>query len=423
MRRHIHRLACLGLLTAPAHGQAPEPQGREHRTEPPIRRAAPDTDPTSPATGDALQRAVHDARAWLLRWGITPEVTLAVDLSTVRGGADSGGTAARGLLDVGAHIDTDHLLGIDDSQLFVDFQWQRGESIREETGSLQDVSNIDAEDRAQLAKLWFQQTLFDRHVRYKLGKADANTDFAYSVHSARFLHPSFGFSPTIVGMPSYPDPSFGGVFELRPLPGLACRAGVYDGAGARGVKTGERGPETLWSGEHRLFSIAEAGYSWQPERGDRLAIGAHYHDAAFTSSTGDRDRGVAGFYAVLDQSLWIDDSPRGRAFGAFGQLGSVLDGGGDPAPIDLYLGAGLVCTSPFAGRPDDACGLAANWARLAPDMRTTSGEQGEFTCELFYTLQVNDWLRLKPDLQWLPDPAAGTGGEAWVFTLRAIVTF
>lgn len=189
------------------------------------------------------------------------------------------------------------------------------------------------------------------------------------------------------------------------------------------LQTGERGPETLWSGEHRLFSIAETSYAWNAERTNRLAIGAHYHDGTFASTTVARDRGVACLYAVLDQVLWYADSPRGRSYAAFGQFGTVLARDGDPATFDRYLGAGIVCSTPFAGRPDDACGIGANWARLAPDTRASTGERGELTFELFYALQVNDWLQLEPDLQWLPDPAAGTGGEAWVFTLRAIVAF
>jgi hypothetical protein len=47
---------------------------------------------------------------------------------------------------------------------------------------------------------------------------------AYVEYGFRFIHSAFGHSPTILGMPSYPDPSYGASLFLRPGAGF-CEPG------------------------------------------------------------------------------------------------------------------------------------------------------------------------------------------------------
>src|SRR5204862_431765 len=111
---------------------------------------------------------------------------------------------------------------------------------------------------------------------------DANADIAYVEYGLRFVSSSFGHSPTILGMPSYPDPSYGASLFLRPGEGWYAGAGVYDGAAQAGVRTGQSGPGTLFGSPSDLFLIGEAGRKWDGEvLPGRAGIGAWRHTGDF----------------------------------------------------------------------------------------------------------------------------------------------
>ena len=254
-----------GLATAQTpHAQEPE-TGRENRAQEPGRR--PPGVPREQIAGGRWpildwQQATGDwggFRAWLNERGVDPEVFLTSDASWVAsGGADRGGTALRALFDATVTIDGGKLLGVEGARLFADFQVQGGSDGTVDVGDLQGYSNIDGPHRVQLAKVWYEQVLLDRALRFKIGKVDANTDFAYVEHGFRFLNSSFGFSPTVLGFPTYPDPAFGALAFVRPGGGVYLGAGVFDGATQAGVATGPRGPRTLFDDPAGLFAIGEA---------------------------------------------------------------------------------------------------------------------------------------------------------------------
>jgi len=71
--------------------------------------------------------------------------------------------------------------------------------------TFQGISNIDSSNRTHLYEMWFEQNLFGKKMRIKAGKVDANTEFAFVENALDFINPSMGFSPTIVGFPTFPD--------------------------------------------------------------------------------------------------------------------------------------------------------------------------------------------------------------------------
>jgi carbohydrate-selective porin OprB len=50
-------------------------------------------------------------------------------------------------------------------------------------GDLQGFNNVDSDRFRQLSEVWLEQCLFGDRLRVKLGKADANADFARVVAS------------------------------------------------------------------------------------------------------------------------------------------------------------------------------------------------------------------------------------------------
>ena len=67
--------------------------------------------------------------------------------------------------------------------------------------TIQAFVNNDADDFTALYELWYEQYLFDDVVRVKIGKLDANSEFAYVEHGGEFIHSSPGVSPSILSFP------------------------------------------------------------------------------------------------------------------------------------------------------------------------------------------------------------------------------
>lgn len=420
-RRPLFSLALSGCVPLLAQDL---PRGAESVQQPPTRFHE-----HQPAGGGLFDRSHltgdwFGGRSWLERHGLQLEAFTTTDASLLlHGGVDRHGTALRTLLDVTLTVDTEAWCGWRGGTLFADFQLQRGDDGSDDTGDLQRYSNIDEQDRTQLAKLWLEQQLIDGGLRLRLGKSDTNADFDVIEHGANFLHASFGHSPTLLAMPTYPDPSFGAALLATPGGGVYANLGVYDGATQAGVATGPRGPRTLFGAPSDLYLIGEVGLGWgeaAPGAGaGRAGVGIWHHTGDFDRHDGGVDRGTTGAYGLLDQQL--------LQFAGGGVLGGFLMyGWADPdlSPFEHHLGGGLQWSAPFAQRPDDAVGLGCSWASFSDRPAAGMRGSGELAIELYYQLRLLPWLTLQPDLQWIDRPGGRDDvDDALVLTLRTSVVF
>ena len=423
-RYRLVALACMPLLGAQ---DAPREASRPLRAiEPAIGVARTADEDHSFLGGSHASGDWAGIRPWLRDRGILLEAYLLTDASLVAGGGmDPGRAVVRSLLDVALTLETEPLFGIAGGHLFADFQLQRGPDGSRDVGDLQVYSNIDGEDRTQLAQIWYEQALFEDYIWIKLGKADANTDFAYVDHGARFINSSFGFSPTTLGFPTYPDPSFGAALFVRPTDGVYAGAGVYDGATNAGIPTGTHGPRTLFGPPSDLFVVTEFGLRWTDAvdiAPGRIGFGIWRHTGDFTTFDSTRTTRAAGGYVVADQILWrpAEAASTDRGLASFLQLGWADS---EISPIAFHFGTGLTWTGPFNSRPADALGIAATWARFTNAPGAPLRGEGELALECFYTLQSTPWMRLKADVQWIVDPGGSGLDDALVFTLRSAVSF
>lgn len=147
-------------------------------------------------------------RPWLDDSGLIIDATLVTDASRrMWGTPQRPSTAIRSLFDLQLTVDTNRLWGWQGGVFFLDFQTINGENGAVVIPTAQGISNIDADSRTQLPQVYFQQALCGNRLTIKVGKVDANSDFAIVEYATEFIHPSMGFSPTIFVMPSYPDPA------------------------------------------------------------------------------------------------------------------------------------------------------------------------------------------------------------------------
>ncbi len=380
-----------------------------------------------PPTPEEGGQAVPDGRLWPVfnqpAEGVTVEGTLIFDASiNLHGGVNTNGSAFRHLLDINITLDTETVFGLEGGTVGLLFQNQNGpDASAQDTGDLQVFSNIDADGRTQLAEFWYEQVLPDEPVRLVVGKIDANALFAFVEHGAEFIHSSPGFSPTILGFPSYPDPAMSVNVFFEPSNSVYFGAGLFDGALNEGLLTGERGPSTFFHDPGDLFMIAEAGSRWATTDGleGRLGVGVWHHNGTFAKFDGGTEDGATGFYVVFDQALWRKDEQRGvNLFAQYGYADERV------SEIVHHIGAGLTVDGLIANRGDDLLGLMGSYAHLSDEAGAGFTEDYELAIELFYLARVNGSFSLKPDLQYIIHPGGDASlNDALVATLRGELTF
>lgn len=397
----------------------------------------------APSTGGEAERASASTSEWTAWWeggrltgswaglrgqledaGLAFEGSWTVDLSSVLGGGLRRRGVQRSLVDVAARVDLSRVVGWAGAALYADYQVLTGANGSDDAGDIQGFSSIDGRDLAQLSELWFEQRLFDDRMRIKLGKVDANTEFAFAENAGGFVSSSMGMSPTIL-LPTYPDPATSVNVFVAPSEPTYAGIGVYDGAAVRGVHTGSRGPATFFDDFAELFTVGEVGARWGDALAGRLGIGGWYQDGAFDVDDGagtTHRRGTAGAYLVLDQSLWraneSSDDERGLA-------GFVMWGWTEPAvaEIEHHLGGGVAWRGPFAARAADELGVGASWVGAGDALDPAIRRTHELTIEIYYAAAVSGWLVVEPDLQWISSPlGAADADDAWVGSLRLTLT-
>lgn len=367
------------------------------------------------------------ARTRLADAGLTFEASYIFEWSGVWKGGASGRGTRRTLLDVNITLDAGRAFGLDGGTLFFDASSTSKSGGSEEVGDAQGFSNIETDESVdQIAELWYEQVFGDGALRFKAGKIEANAEFAFVNAAGEFINSSAGFSPTVLGFPTYPDPATGVVAQAFLSERVSISVGVFDGAaGVDGVRTGTRGPSTFFSSDlsDDYFFVGELGLGWElpSARAGRVGLGVWRHTGKWATFDGGEKSGTSGVYALAEQRLWArdpNDSDSDAGLHVFAQFGWADR---DVSEIELHAAAGLTLLGVFGSRGDDAAGVYVSWAR----MNERAGYDADETAiEFFYRLQLTPWISLKPDVQVILNPGGdGRAETAVVASLRAEIVF
>jgi porin len=381
------------------------------------------------------ERATGDwagARPWPEEHGLTFEIGYTSDFFyNTRGGLNtSDADQYRGLFDLSLTIDTEGVGLWKGGSFFFDFQQIHGRDISERhVGDMQALNNADAPDRTQLAEYWYEHSLLDGKLRFKLGKMDANADFAYVDFGGEHINSSAGVNP-VVPIPTYPDGALGAAVFVEPAEWIYAAAGVYDANGL-GNRTGF---DTAFHGRNDSFTIAEIGL--RPtfsvagqELPGAYRVGGWYHsgdwDVFFNDLGGRRParthRGNAGLYVNFDQLLYrerpdVEDDEQG--LGAFFQFAWAPSSYNE---ISQYYGFGAQYVGLIPRRDADIAGIGFYHASLSGEVQSLEARFSETAIEAFYKCQLMEFLSIKPDLQYIVNPG-GNGRDAVVVGVRLEIT-
>ncbi len=369
------------------------------------------------------------ARTSLEERGITFAGSYLLDWSSVWSGGLRNVASTRSLVDLNATVDLDRLAGWHGAAVFFDFQSTDMRGGSADVGDFQGIDNVESgRNMDQISELWFEQKLFDGRVRFKLGKIDANAEFAFLDAAAGVVSSTGSISATMLGNPTYPDPATGIVAFAYPTDWFYAGGGFFDGATMDGYPTGPRGPATFFSDDKSSswYWIGELGLTWKQLAGvgkGRLAGGIWHHTAEFSRFDGGVDDGATGFYLVGEQQVVArgeSEELAGKGLFVFARYGwadeEVSDAGN-------HLGVGVSVFGTFGGRDDDEAGLYYSYVDLSDD-RDAGYAEDEHLIELYYMVQVTPWLTVRPDVQFVLNPGGdSTIDDAVVGMLRFEVTF
>jgi porin len=280
--------------------------------------------------------------------------------------------AYRGNLDLLLQLDASKAKLWDGGIVFVYGQDGHGRGVSGSPGFAMPVSNYEGPSFTQLSEFWLYQVL-PGGAALRLGKQDANRDFAAPRFGGNFMNSSFGVLPT-APMPSYPAPALG-VAAFVPLSSwMDARAGAYEGD-----------PEIESFGAHAfdgsVFAIAAANLHAGREgpHDTILQIGGWYHD--------DPDR--SGAFAIADTLIHL--APQGESDHRNVQFFVRGNWEPDAAAPDaaVYVGGGVTANG-FIGA-NNTIGLGVGYVSV------TKADQG--FVELFFKWRRIEWFTIEPDLQ------------------------
>ncbi len=305
---------------------------------------------------------------------------------------------------------------------FLHLQHQHGNGISEDyVGDFQVLSNMDADDFQQVSEIWYRHAFLEDRLRMKLGKQDANEDFAGVDYGAEFINSSAGFSPTIP-LVTYPDPGWGLVVGLEPVRWFSVNTGVYEGRPDGGRSVGDTldnlfGPMVMLEPALHYTMAGRAGHFraggwWNGDRFDRLD-----NDNPAPGTVGES----YGFYLSWDQTLWrleLEEKEDDRGIGIFGQYGWAPE---DRSEAEHYLGGGLQWTGPIPTREQDVVGVGVFHVKFSDE--ADFDKQAETAVELFYKAQLCGFLSVKPDVQYIVDPGGSSNPDALAVGARLEISF
>ncbi len=325
-------------------------------------------------------------------------------------GFTSDGADFRGLLETSVSLDLEKAFHWNGGRVSASLHDYFGSDATEDLiEDAQGFSNIDSSPMNRIYELWFEQTLAQGKVRFKAGRIDANTEFAYVENATEFLNSSMGFSPTILGLNTYPAPRTGGLVALKPANYLYVTLGDFRCPVHGDMAIGEVG--TRWKLTNRLTP-------------GRLAFGFWIHPHNREGFMQDSAFGVHGYYLIAEQMLWsahpgaMEDTRGLRAFAQWGNADPMFSG------ISRHLGGGLEWVGPISRRPTDVLGVGATNVRLGQDYFQLPMSGSERSVESFYKISLRRWMSLTADLQLIEDTANSLSQtKPYVGTLRMTFSY
>ncbi len=322
-----------------------------------------------------------------------------------RGGINTNAaTRYRGNLDLTLTLDTEAANWWKSGQFMVYLQQGHGRTLSKDfVGDAQFYNNFDTspkrQDLTQLGEYWYKHRFADDSLSVKIGRQDANSDFAYADLGGDFVNSSF-LTLANIPMPTWPYQAVGVSSLYQVNDKLRLGGGAYD----HGHDIGQWWATTTNRG---MFFIGQADYQPFVDIADAsltiVRFGSWYttSDTLAVDANSDFDNNY-GFYTTVDRMLISESVDAAQGLGTFLQYAWAPQ---DRNQIDVTYGGGLVYRGLLPNRDIDTLGIGFTVVEFSSALFPITGQTSENAIELFYKARLNDWLTVQPDMQYIARPS------------------
>lgn len=381
------------------------------------------------------------------------------------------GTVYTGLLDFGATVDLEKLVGWQGASVSTTWLWLSGRDASEDlVGNFLTISNIAGFNTLRMMELWFQQNLFDDKLSIRIGQLTADSEFVISDYGSLFINGTFGWPAFMYtnipnGGPGYPMGTLGVRVAVTPWDWLTFQSAVFQGnvfeqnVNRHGFKwdlSANQGYTWLnelqvrWN--HAEDTTALPGQAKFGAWFDTADFADPYYDESGTPLADEDSSGNPrshpwnyGFYWILDQMLYREPSesitslskdgkskavvekPSQQGLGFFGRIAFEPE---DRNFLGFYFDTGLTYTGLIPTRDEDQIGIGFGYAQLTNGARNTLKDEGsvatgaEMVLEVTYQAVITPWFTVQPDIQYIINPGGTQDlNNAFLIGGRASITF
>lgn len=347
------------------------------------------------------------------------------------GGARQGADYA-GELSFGATVDMEKLAGLKGGSFHVLFTQRHGNNLAAQTinNSVSVQQIYGGGQTAQLTIFTYEQKLFDDMVDVEFGRTDLGDEFQVSPFYCDFQSNAFCGNPDAMGKitstPFYPVSIWGGRVLIAPSPNVYMKIGAYqsdpntDPGAHHGFDWGTEGSNGFLIPIEAGFKFNQAGAVADNQYDVGVIFDRTHYSAPFFNAFGPEQFGRTAVYAQAQQMVYqpVADKPQGIYL--FAQAMAGVSGGKQVANFEAE--AGMIWQGIVASRPDDNLGFAisdvhynnrylnylydgvGNVNSRVAQGGTELPDNNMMMMELHYAVQINPWLNVMPNFQYIIHP-------------------
>jgi len=345
---------------------------------------------------------------------------------TVHGGESHGARYAQQLR-IGARFDLSKIFGAENAgTVQVMVTDRRGTSASADlVGNRLPVQEIYGGEYTRISEVSYERTLFTPNLDMKIGYMPMGNDFGGMSVLTNFVNAGFCAHPLSMsggsGWTNAPSGHWGGMLKFKINDEWAVQTAAFE---VNPITNSESKYALRMSPDHYTGTIMpiELIYTRAGTYDGQYKVG-WYYDSSDTKriDSSSKASGRSGSYILADQAVWRSETNNKRSLHVFGQA-TQTDAA--TSPFRHWYSAGVVLHTPFDSRPEDTVGLAYGRAVVnsrtrdtqiaaAASLEAADGidnlDSGEQLIELSYGVQVNKWLTVRPDVQYIVEPGAFYG--------------
>ncbi|WP_428309506.1 carbohydrate porin [Hydrocarboniphaga sp.] len=344
------------------------------------------------------------------------------------------GSAYAGQFFLGTDLDMAKLVGWSGATIRLYGASRHGDNLSvDEIGNSTSVQEIYGGQTERLVNFTVAQKLFDDRLLLEAGRTVANIQFLSSELCNYFQTNSACGNPTFIfrtsGFTYWPVASWGGQAKFWLTPQLYVHGGVYE-VNPHQAEEDQHGLEWSTKDATGVITPYALGYKTTLANDSLPRLyevggwydGSDYRDplrdstgmpAAVSGNDYAQRSGRSGVWFRFEQQLTRPNANDDRGLTVFG---AALTGTHGELGEDHFLELGLVQKGTFANRPKDTIGFVIDQQRYSGEalenqrlLRAAAGGSGsphdaQTMMELSYGIQVNQQLRLQPNLQYIVHP-------------------